>query len=73
MTIAYEQLRALPVQEKLQLVEQLWDDIDAADEPATLRDWHREEATLRLAELESNAGSALTRDELWPQVDGIHG
>lgn len=65
---AYEQLRALPTSEKLQLIEQLWDDIGAAEETATLREWHRTEAQTRLEELESNPSMALTREELWRQV-----
>jgi putative addiction module component (TIGR02574 family) len=69
MTVPFDQLRTLPVREKLQLVEQLWDDIGTADEAVTLRDWHQEEAALRLGELESNPDLALTREELWRQVD----
>lgn len=69
MTTSYDHLRALTASEKLQLVEQLWDDIGAAEETVVLRDWHRAEAQTRLAELESNPGIALTREQLWRQVD----
>jgi putative addiction module component (TIGR02574 family) len=69
MSTALDQLRSLPVSEKLQIVEQLWDDIGASSEPPVLHEWHQAEATRRMAELKANPEIALTRDELWKQVD----
>ncbi|MFN6331685.1 MAG: addiction module protein, partial [Planctomyces sp.] len=36
MSIDLKQLKSLPVEEKLRLVELLWDDIGASDEPVIL-------------------------------------
>ena len=73
MTIDLEELRKLPVAEKLRIVEQLWDDIGSADEPLTVRDWHKTEARRRAAELEADPDLAITRDELWKRVDERNG
>jgi putative addiction module component (TIGR02574 family) len=68
MSIELEELRRLPIAEKLRIVELLWDDIAAAEEPFTLHPWHLEEAMRRAAELEANPEIALSRDELWKRV-----
>ena len=67
------QLRDLSTAEKLRIVEQLWDDIGASDEPVVVRDWHKTEARKRTAELDAQPDIALTRDELWRRVDGADG
>ena len=67
------ELRTLPAREKLRIIEQLWDDIAASDEPVIVQDWHRSEASRRAAELEANPAMALSRDELWRQVDRLDG
>ena len=71
MNVVLEQLRKLPIAEKLRIVEQLWDDIRESEEPLILRDWHKEEAGRRAAELEANPDIALTREELWERVDAL--
>ncbi len=68
-----EHLRQLPIQEKLRVVEQLWDDIAASGERFPLPEWHREEAVRRAADLEANPSIALTRDELWKRVEDADG
>ena len=73
MNIEQDQLRKLPIAEKLGIVEQLWDDIAASDEPLVLRDWHVAEARRRDAELDANPDIALTREELWNRVDELNG
>ena len=65
MTIEPEQLRNLPVADKLRIVVQLWDHIAGSSEPFPLRPWHEEESRRRAEELERKPDSALTRDELW--------
>ena len=67
------ELRTLPASEKLRIVEQLWDDIGASEEPVIIQDWHKSEASRRLAELQANPALALSRDELWRQVDRVDG
>ena len=39
MSIDLKELRSLPIAEKLRLVELLWDDIGASDEPIVLHPW----------------------------------
>ena len=72
MSIEFENLRNLPVVEKLRLVEELWDDIAASDEPFPLQPWYLEEAQRRADELEQHPEIALTRDELWQRVINRH-
>jgi putative addiction module component (TIGR02574 family) len=64
-----ERLRHLPIEEKLLVVEELWDDIAASGEPFPLPQWHREEAERRASELDADPSIALTREDLWRRVD----
>lgn len=73
MSIDLENLRKLPVADKLRIVEELWDDISTADEPLVLHDWHKQEMRRRAQELEANPDRAITRDELWRRVDKLDG
>lgn len=70
MSIDLEVLRNLPIEEKLRLVELLWDDIGASGEPIPLHSWQVAEAGRRSAELKSDPSIAINRDELWRLVDG---
>ena len=70
MSIDLTDLRNLPVSEKLRIVELLWDDIGASDEPIVLQPWQREEAHRRSAELKADPNIAIDRDELWRRVNG---
>jgi len=63
-------LRQLPISEKLRLVEDLWDDIAASGERFPLPNWHREEVERRAAELEADPSITLSREELWRRVQG---
>jgi putative addiction module component (TIGR02574 family) len=73
MSIEWDDLRKLPIAEKLQLVEQLWDDIADSGEPFPLQPWYREEAERRAEELDRNPEIGLTRAEVWKQVRESHG
>lgn len=73
MSADITQLRALPVAEKLQIVEQLWDDIADADGAEVVQEWHKAEARQRAAELQADPDIALTREELWQRVDQTDG
>ena len=70
MSIDLTDLRNLPVSEKLRIVEVLWDDIGASDEPIVLQSWQRDEAERRSAELKADPSKAIDRDELWRRVNG---
>lgn len=61
-------LRKLPPAEKLQLVEELWDDLANSREPLPLPPWHRDEARRRAAELDADPSSAKDRDDIWRGV-----
>jgi putative addiction module component (TIGR02574 family) len=73
MSVELDQLRKLPIAEKLRIVEELWDDIAASDESLILRDWHIAEAQRRDTELDANPDIALTREQLWKRVDELNG
>ncbi len=70
MSIDMTDLQKLPVSEKLRIVEALWDDIGASDEPIVLQPWQHDEAKRRAAELKANPSIAIDRKELWRRVDG---
>jgi putative addiction module component (TIGR02574 family) len=46
--------------EKLQLVEDLWDDLAATPGAVPVHDWHKQELDRRKANLERNPESAMT-------------
>ena len=54
--------------EKLQLVEDLWDDLAATPEAVPVHDWHKEELARRRANLMKNAASGLTWEEVKQRV-----
>ncbi len=50
--------------EKLQLVEDLWDDLAAAPESIPVHDWQKQELARRKANLQNNPASAITWEEV---------
>ena len=56
--------------EKLQLVEDLWDDLAASPEAVPVHDWQKEELARRKANLTKNPGSGVTWDEVKRRVRG---
>jgi putative addiction module component (TIGR02574 family) len=50
--------------EKLQLVEDLWDDLAATPEAIPVQDWQKEELARRKARLMTNPSSGLTWEEI---------
>lgn len=67
---AMSQLSQLPVSERLELVQELWDSIDGTREQLPIQDWHRELVKARLAEFNGRELElGLTRDEVWDRVD----
>lgn len=59
--------------EKLQLVEDLWDDIAATPDEIPVREWQKDELDRRRANLAANPDSAMTWDELVRRVRARHG
>ncbi|MDA0809988.1 MAG: addiction module protein [Planctomycetota bacterium] len=69
MSIELDQLRKLPVAEKLRIVEELWDDIQASDEKPQIPEDLQSDISSRAEELRNDPSSGLTREELWKRVD----
>ncbi len=59
--------------EKLQLVEDLWDDLAVTPEAVPVHDWQKEELARRKANLMKNPASGLTWEEVEQRVRGRHG
>ena len=59
--------------EKLQLVEDLWDDLAATPEAVPVHDWQKEELARRKANLMQNPASGLTWEEVKQRVRSRYG
>lgn len=63
----------LSVTEKLQLVEDLWDDIAATPEAVPVQEWQKEELARRKAKYLANPGSGLSWEEVQRRIRARHG
>ncbi len=63
----------LSLSEKLQLVEDLWDDIAATPEAIPVHDWQKEELDRRKANLQANPASGLTWEAVQRRVRQQYG
>ena len=59
--------------EKLQLVEDLWDDLAAVPEAVPVRDWQKQELARRKANLAKNLASGLPWEEVKLNIRARHG
>ncbi len=59
--------------EKLQLVEDLWDDLAATPSDVPVHDWQQEELARRKANLSKNPASGLSWEEVQRRVRSRHG
>ncbi len=59
--------------EKLQLVEDLWDDLASTPSDVPIHDWQKEELARRKANLLSKPASGVTWDEVKARVRNRHG
>ena len=59
--------------EKLQLVEDLWDDLAAAPNEAPVHDWQKQELAHRKANLMKNPESGLTWEEVKQRTRAKYG
>lgn len=62
------QILELPVAERMQLVEVIWDSISAAPESLPLTQWQRDEVDRRLAEYEADPSSGCSLEEVFARV-----
>ena len=59
--------------EKLQLVEDLWDDLASTLSAVPLHDWQTQELARRTANLKSHPASGLAWDEVKRRIRATHG
>ena len=59
--------------EKLQLVEDLWDDLASTPEAVPVHDWQKEELARRKANLKKNPASELTWEEVKQRIRSRYG
>ena len=59
--------------EKLQLVEDLWDDLAATPEAVPVYDWHKEELARRKANLMRDPASGLTWEDVKHRIRSRYG
>jgi len=59
--------------EKLQLVEDLWDDLASTPELVPVQDWQKEELARRKANLVKNPAAGLSWEEVQRRVRSRHG
>ncbi|MDH3317058.1 MAG: addiction module protein [Betaproteobacteria bacterium] len=62
------EILALPVQERVRLVEAIWDSISAVPEALPLTQWQKEELDRRLAEFEADPGAGLTLEDVFARI-----
>ena len=70
MDVYTDAIQALPAADKLRLVERIWDELVASDEPIPLPDWAINEAARRRDELLVDPTLGLTHEEVWKRIDG---
>jgi putative addiction module component (TIGR02574 family) len=58
--------------EKLQLVQDLWDDLAASPELVPVHDWHKEELARRKANLLKNPASGPSWEEVQSRVGALN-
>jgi len=63
-------LRELPVAERLRLIEDLWDSIDAEADSLPLPDWHRAEIDRRLDTLDTTGAVGAPWEEVRQRIAG---
>lgn len=67
--VTAEDLQKLPLSYRLQLVQDLWDQIAAEAPIPAMSDGAIADAKNRIAELKADPSLGITADELWKQVD----
>lgn len=63
-----EHLRKLPVAEKLQVLEELWDDLSTSANQCPLPRWMLAEVDRRAADLKADPSLSISEEEFWQRV-----
>lgn len=69
MDIYTDSIQALPLADRLRLVERIWDELTAGDQPIPVPDWAIKEAARRRDELVADPKLGLSHEEIWQQID----
>jgi putative addiction module component (TIGR02574 family) len=62
------EILALPVADRVRLVEAIWDSISAVPDAITLTDWQKQELDRRLAEYEADPEAGATLEEVFARI-----
>jgi len=62
------EILALPVVERVRLVEAIWDSISAVPDALPLTQWQKDELDRRLAEFEADPDSGATLEEVFARI-----
>jgi putative addiction module component (TIGR02574 family) len=73
MNTPFPELFALPIDERLRLVQELWDSIISSGEEIVLTDWQKQELDRRKASYEKNESTFSSWDEVRARIQGERG
>lgn len=62
------EILALPVAERMRLVEAIWDSISSVPESLPLTQWQKDELDRRLAEFEADPDAGATLEEVFARI-----
>jgi len=62
------EILALPVEDRMRLVEAIWDSISAVPEALPLTEWQKQELDRRLAEMESDPEAGASLEEVFARI-----
>jgi len=62
------EILALPIDDRVRLVEAIWDSISAVPDAITLTDWQKRELDKRLAEYEADPDAGSTLEEVFARI-----
>jgi len=62
------EILALPVEERVKLVDAIWDSISSIPEALPLTEWQRDELDRRLAEFEADPEAGSTLEEVFARI-----
>jgi putative addiction module component (TIGR02574 family) len=62
------EILALPVPERMRLIEAIWDSITAVPEALPLTEWQKDELDRRLAEFDADPDSGASLEEVFARI-----